>query len=70
MAWTHHGISQRNYFYSSKIRLIVRGGSRAAAIFKMECFVIIVKGLEAVNYYHKAFHLGRCSSPRSASDSI
>ena len=23
---------------------------------------------EAVNYYHKAFHLGCCSSPRSASD--
>ena len=23
--------------------------------------------LEAVNYYHKAFHLGCCSSPRSAS---
>ena len=24
--------------------------------------------LEAVNYYHKALHLGCCSSPRSASD--
>ena len=23
--------------------------------------------LEAVNYYHKELHLGRCSSPRSAS---
>ena len=23
--------------------------------------------LEAVNYYHKALHLGCCSSPRSAS---
>ena len=23
--------------------------------------------LPAVNYYHKALHLGRCSSPRSAS---
>ena len=34
----------------------------------MECFVIIVNGwLEAVNYYHKALHLGCCSSPRSAS---
>ena len=25
---------------------------------------------EAVNYYHKAFHLGCCSSPRSASASF
>ena len=33
----------------------------------MERFVIIVKGREAVNYYHKALHLGCCSSPRSAS---
>ena len=24
--------------------------------------------LPAVNYYHKALHLGCCSSPRSASD--
>ena len=24
--------------------------------------------LEAINYYHKALHLGCCSSPRSASD--
>ena len=37
-----------------------RGGSRAAATSKVECFVI--------NYYHKALHLGCCSSPRSASD--
>ena len=37
--------------------LNTRGGSRTAAIFKMECFV-----LEAVNYYHKAPHLGCCSS--------
>ena len=39
-----------------------RSGSRAAATSKMECFVIIV------NYYHKALHLGCCSSPRSASE--
>ena len=26
--------------------------------------------LEAVNYYHKALHLGCCSSPRSASGFI
>ena len=39
----------------------LRGGSRAAATSKMECFV------KAVNYYHKALHLGCCSSPRSAS---
>ena len=40
-----------------------RGGFRAAATSKMERFVIIVNG------YHKAVHLGYCSSPRSASDS-
>ena len=39
----------------------LRGGPRAAATSKMECFV------KVVNYYHKALHLGRCSSPRSAS---
>ena len=33
-----------------------------AATSKMERFVIIV------NYYHKVFRLGCCSSPRSASD--
>ena len=38
-----------------------RHGSRTAATSKMERFVIIV------NYYHKALHLGCCSSPRSAS---
>ena len=40
------------------------------ATFEMERFVIIVNGfqLPAVNYYHKALHLGCCSSPRSASD--
>ena len=43
-----------------------RGGSRTAATFKMELFVIIVNGL-TVNYYHKVLHLGCCSSPRSAS---
>ena len=32
------------------------GGSRTAATSKME----------AINYYHKALHLGCCSSPRSA----
>ena len=40
------------------------------ATSKMERFVIIVNGfqLPAVNCYHKALHLGCCSSPRSASD--
>ena len=46
----------------------LRGGSRTTATSKMERFVIIVR-LPAVNYYHKALHLGCCSSPRSASDS-
>ena len=27
-------------------------------------------GLKAVNYYHKALHLGCCNSPRSASDVV
>ena len=46
-----------------------RGGSRTAASSKMKRFVIIVFGWmeEAVSYYHKALHLGCCSSPRSAS---
>ena len=39
-----------------------RGGSRTAATSKMERFVVIVNG-----YYHKALHLGSCSSSRSAS---
>ena len=49
--------------------ILPRGGSRAAATSKMERFVIIVNGfqLPAVNYYHKALHLGCYSSPRSAS---
>ena len=40
----------------------VRGGSRAAATSTMERFVIIVN-------YHKALHLGCCSSLRSTSGS-
>ena len=39
---------------------LFRGASRTAATYKME--------REAVNYYHKALHLGCCSSPRSASE--
>ena len=38
-----------------------RGESRAAATSKMGRFGIIVNG------FHKALHLGCCSSPRSAS---
>ena len=44
----------------------IRGGSRAAATSNIECFVLIVNGL-AVNYYHKALHLGCCNSPGSPS---
>ena len=49
-----------------------RGGSRDGAISKMERFGIIVNGfqLSAVTYYHKALHLGCCSSPRSASEML
>ena len=48
-----------------RITMHPRGGSRTAATSKMERFMI----MEAVNYYHKALHLGCCSSPRSASAS-
>ena len=51
------------------LRKIIRGGSRTAATSKIEQFVIIVQ-LPAVNYYHKALHLGCCSSPRSTSDNL
>ena len=39
---------------------MLKGGSRTSATSKME--------LPAVNYYHKALHLGCSSSPRSVSD--
>ena len=45
----------------------IRGGSRAAATSKMECFVIKVNYYYK-HYYHKALHLGYCSSPKSASE--
>ena len=45
------------------------GRSRAAATSKLECFVIKVNGW-AVNYYHKALHLGCFNSPRSASEHL
>ena len=41
-------------------RLMIRGEFTSDATSKME--------VEAVNYYHKAFRLGCCSSLRSASD--
>ena len=44
-----------------------RGGSSTAATSKMELFMIIYNGFQAVNYYHKELYLGCCSSPRSAS---
>ena len=51
-----------------KVKMLLMGGSRAAATSKMEGFVIIVNGALCDNSrYHKAFHLGCCSSPRSAS---
>ena len=43
-----------------------RGGSRAAATSKMECFVIIVNRFQPLTII-KALHLGCCSGPRSAS---
>ena len=53
MGWIHHRMSRRKYFYSSKIRLIVRGGSRAAATSKMECFLIIVNGFKPLTIIKK-----------------
>ena len=56
-----------NFFIYYSVR------SRTAATSKMERFVIIINGwkplwyISAVNYYHKAPHLGCCNSPRSAS---
>ena len=47
-----------------------RGGSRAAAISKMEHFVIIVNGFQPLTIYHKALHHGCCSSLRSAFDDL
>ena len=44
--------------HSNAFRYLARGGSRAAATSKMECFVIIVKRLPAVNYYYRVLHLG------------
>ena len=53
---------------SLKVKMLLMGGSRAAATFKMEGFVIIVNGALCDNSrYHEAFHLGCCRSPRSAS---
>ena len=49
-----------------KWAVIFRDGSKTVATSKMERFVII--RLKAVNYYHKALHIGCCSSPRSTSD--
>ena len=46
---------------------MLRGGSRTAATSKIELFVVIVNGLEAVRYYDKELRLGCCSSTRSAS---
>ena len=39
-----------------------RGGSRAAATSKMECFVIIVNSFQSLTVITKALHLGCCSS--------
>ena len=63
---TREGIT----FCHIHVYLTTRGGSRAAATSKMESFMIIVKRLPPVNYYHKALHLGCCSSPRSTSDNV
>ena len=51
---------------SSKNISVFRDGCRTAATSKIERSVIIVNGWKP-NYYHKALHLGSCSSPRSTS---
>ena len=61
-------LSKKITFFSDDTHL--RGGSRTAATFKLELFLITVNGLPAVNYYHKELHLECYSSPRSASASI
>ena len=76
--WSNNGYQLKIYLtvpwhcYKQKSEVLIfqnvsrtRGGSRTAATYKMERFVIIAA---AVNYYHKALHLGCCSSPRPASD--
>ena len=50
-----------NICYTYTKFIICRDGSMTAATSKMESF-------EAVNCYHKAIHLGCCSSPISAYD--
>ena len=54
---------------SQQYQIVFRGGSRTTAAPKMERFVIIVNGLQPLTVitYHKALHLGCCSSPRFAS---
>ena len=76
--WSNNGYQLKIYLtvpwhcYKQKSEVLIfqnvsrtRGGSRTATTYKMERFVIIAA---AVNYYHKALHLGCCSSPRPASD--
>ena len=53
---------QHRFFLVKFVNYPMKGGSRTATS-KMEHYV----KLEAFNYYHKVFHLGCCSSSRSAS---
>ena len=57
-----HSFLFRMSFFLALNQIYHRGRSRTAATSKMEHFAIIVNG-----YYHKALHLGCCSSPRSTS---
>ena len=66
MAWIHASATAaalrlgRNSF---ALAFKLRGGTGTAAKSKMEHFLIIVNGWKSfVNYYHKALHLGCCSS--------
>ena len=56
----HHFTFIKQFLFLQQDMAIFRGESRTAATSKMEHFVI------TINYYHKKFHLGCCSSPRSA----
>ena len=65
-------INRSSFLHSIRIicpalAIFIRDRFRATATSKMERFVIIVNGWESFKYYHKARHLGSCSSPRSAS---
>ena len=51
------------HFFSNKMINMVRGGSRAAATSKMECFVIIVNGWKPLTIITKHSILDVAAAP-------